>query len=82
MKEAISADREAGLNPVCVIATAGTVNTGAIDNLEAIADLCKQEDLWFHVDGCIGALIAIAPKNRPLVSGLERDDSVALDPHK
>ena len=82
LKEAISADRKAGLNPGCVIATAGTVNTGAIDNLEAIADLCKQEDLWFHVDGCIGALIAIAPKNRPLVSGIERADSVALDPHK
>jgi aromatic-L-amino-acid decarboxylase len=82
LKKAINTDRAAGLNPVCVIANAGTINSGAIDNLEAIADLCKQEKLWFHVDGCIGALIAIAPKNKQLVRGLELADSVALDPHK
>lgn len=82
LKEAVNVDRAAGLNPACVIANAGTVNTGAIDNLEAIADFCRQEKLWFHVDGCIGALIAIAPNNRQLVSGLEQADSVALDPHK
>lgn len=79
---AIARDRAAGFQPACVIANAGTVNTGAIDDLEAIADLAARENLWFHVDGCIGALIAIAPDNRHRVRGLERADSVALDPHK
>lgn len=82
LRSTIQADRDAGLHPICVIATAGTVNTGAIDDLKAIATLCREEGLWFHIDGCIGALIAIAPKNRHLVSGLEEADSVALDPHK
>ena len=79
---AIARDRAAGFQPACVIANAGTVNTGAIDDLLAIADLAARENLWFHVDGCIGALIAIAPDNRHRVRGLERADSVALDPHK
>ena len=79
---AIARDRAAGFQPACVIGNAGTVNTGAIDDLQAIADLAAQEDLWFHVDGCIGALIAIAPDNRHRVRGIERADSVALDPHK
>ena len=79
---AVARDRAAGFQPACVIGNAGTVNTGAIDDLQAIADLAVQEDLWFHVDGCIGALIAIAPNNRHRVLGLERADSVALDPHK
>lgn len=78
----IAEDRKAGLRPACVIATAGTVNTGAIDDLPGLGALCKREDLWFHVDGCIGALIAIAPENRHLVAGLETADSLALDPHK
>ncbi len=82
LEKAIAQDRAAGLTPACVIATAGTVNTGAIDDLEAIHALCKREGLWFHVDGCIGALIAIAPQNRKLVAGIEKADSVALDPHK
>jgi aromatic-L-amino-acid decarboxylase len=79
---AIARDRAAGFQPACVIANAGTVNTGAIDDLQAVADLAARENLWFHVDGCIGALIAIAPDNRHRVRGLERADSVALDPHK
>jgi aromatic-L-amino-acid/L-tryptophan decarboxylase len=79
---AIRRDRAAGLQPACVIGTAGTVNTGAIDDLEALADLAARENLWFHVDGCIGALIAIAPNNAYRVAGLARADSVALDPHK
>src|SRR5690606_23005475 len=52
------------------------------DDLEAIADLCEKEKLWFHVDGCIGALIAIAPQHKAMVSGLARADSLAMDPHK
>jgi aromatic-L-amino-acid/L-tryptophan decarboxylase len=82
LSAAIERDRAAGFQPACVIGTAGTVNTGAIDDLEALADLAARENLWFHVDGCIGALIAIAPNNAYRIRGLERADSVALDPHK
>ena len=82
LKARIRADRDYGLRPTCVIATAGTTNTGSIDNLVGIADLCAAEGLWMHVDGCIGALIAIAPVNRHLVASIERADSVALDLHK
>ena len=82
LRKAIAEDRAAGFQPACVIGTAGTVNTGAIDDLQALAKLAAEEDLWFHVDGCIGALIAIAPENAFRVAGIERADSVALDPHK
>nr|WP_306264648.1 pyridoxal-dependent decarboxylase [Pararhizobium sp. IMCC3301] len=82
LRSAIAEDRAAGFQPACLIGNAGTVNTGAIDDLEALATLARQEDLWFHVDGCIGALLAIAPKNAHRVAGLQRADSVALDPHK
>jgi aromatic-L-amino-acid decarboxylase len=82
LRAAIAEDRAAGFKPACIIGNAGTVNTGAIDDLAALADLAKEEDLWFHVDGCIGALIAIAPGNRHRVAGIERADSIALDPHK
>ncbi|TGP19077.1 MULTISPECIES: aspartate aminotransferase family protein [unclassified Mesorhizobium] len=82
LKAAIAEDRAAGFKPACVIGTAGTVNTGAVDDLQALAALAAEEDLWFHVDGCIGALIAIAPQNRALVAGIEQAHSVSLDPHK
>jgi aromatic-L-amino-acid decarboxylase len=82
LRAAIAEDRAAGFRPACVIGTAGTVNTGAFDDLQGLATLAAEEGLWFHVDGCIGALIAIAPENRWRVAGIERADSVALDPHK
>lgn len=82
LKDQIDADRASGIRPACVIATAGTTNTGSIDDLSALADLCRDEGLWLHVDGCIGAMIAIAPANRHLVAGIERADSLALDLHK
>ncbi|MER8497625.1 aspartate aminotransferase family protein [Mesorhizobium sp. M1312] len=82
LRAAIAEDRKAGFQPACVIGTAGTVNTGAIDDLRALAELAAQENLWFHVDGCIGALIAIAPENSHRVAGIERAHSIALDPHK
>jgi aromatic-L-amino-acid/L-tryptophan decarboxylase len=82
LRAAIAEDRAAGFQPACLIATAGTVNTGAIDDLEALANLAAEETLWLHVDGCIGALLAIAPANAYRVSGIARADSVALDPHK
>ncbi|MBC8731595.1 pyridoxal phosphate-dependent decarboxylase family protein [Paraburkholderia sp. UCT2] len=82
LRIAIAEDRSAGFQPACVIATAGTVNTGAIDDLMALADLAAEENVWLHVDGCIGALIAIAPDNSYRVAGIARADSIALDPHK
>lgn len=82
LRTAIAEDRAAGLQPAGIIANAGTVNTGAIDDLEGLAALAAEENLWLHVDGCIGALIAVAPANHSLVAGLERADSLALDPHK
>lgn len=82
LKKAIAEDRAAGIRPACVIATAGTVNSGAVDNLPALAALCRSEDLWFHIDGCIGALIALGPRHRGLVEDVHLGDSLALDPHK
>ena len=78
----IAEDREAGLHPFCVIGTAGTVNTGATDDLAAIADLCEREKLWFHVDGAFGALAYLSNELRPALAGLERADSLAFDLHK
>jgi aromatic-L-amino-acid/L-tryptophan decarboxylase len=82
LRHAIAEDRAVGFQPACVIASAGTVNTGAIDDLSGLAALAAQEDLWLHVDGCIGALLAIAPENAYRVAGIKEADSVALDPHK
>jgi glutamate/tyrosine decarboxylase-like PLP-dependent enzyme len=82
LEEAIAADRRADLRPICVIGNAGTINTGAIDDLNALADLCKREDLWFHVDGAIGAVAILAETMKPHLAGIERADSIALDLHK
>ena len=82
LRAAITTDRSAGVAPACVIATAGTTNTGAIDPLPAIADLCRDKGIWLHVDGCIGAMFSITPSNPHLVAGIERADSLALDLHK
>ena len=78
----IAADRAAGLRPVCVVASAGTVNTGRIDPLDAIADLCQREDLWLHVDGAYGGFGILAEQTAGLYKGIERADSLAVDPHK
>lgn len=82
LTQAIAEDRKAGWQPACVIATAGTVNTGAVDPLTEIAALCRKEGLWFHVDGCIGALTRLSAEYRHLVEGIDLADSLALDPHK
>jgi aromatic-L-amino-acid/L-tryptophan decarboxylase len=82
LREAIAEDRREGLQPLCVIGNAGTVNTGATDDLTGIAALCREEGLWFHVDGAFGALLRMSEKLRPLVSGLEQADSLAFDLHK
>jgi len=82
LQKAIDDDRQAGHRPICVIGTAGTINTGSVDDLNAIADLCEKEDLWFHVDGAIGAVAVLAENIKPKLKGIERADSVALDLHK
>jgi aromatic-L-amino-acid decarboxylase len=78
----ISDDRARGHRPVCVIGNAGTVNTGAFDDLERLATVCAREDTWLHVDGAFGAFAALSPKLRHLVAGMELADSLALDFHK
>ena len=82
LKEAVAADRAAGRRPFCVAATAGTVNTGAIDPLDEIADFCAAEDLWLHVDGAYGAVGVLDPELAPRFAGLARADSLAMDAHK
>jgi aromatic-L-amino-acid decarboxylase len=78
----IAEDRKAGHRPICVIGNAGTINTGAIDDLNALADLCNRENLWFHVDGAIGATAVLSQRVKPHLVGIERADSIALDLHK
>jgi glutamate/tyrosine decarboxylase-like PLP-dependent enzyme len=82
LKARIRQDREAGLEPFMVIASAGTVDVGAIDDLEAIAALCAEEMLWFHVDGAYGALGILSAEIAPRLKGIERADSIAFDFHK
>lgn len=82
LRRAVAEDRAAGVLPACVIATAATVNTGAIDDLSAVADFCEAEKIWFHVDGAFGALLRISEALRPRVAGIERADSLAFDLHK
>jgi glutamate/tyrosine decarboxylase-like PLP-dependent enzyme len=82
VREAVDADRQRGLTPRFVIATAGTTNTGAVDELAALADLATAEDLWLHVDGAYGAPGALCVTGRAALAGMERADSLVLDPHK
>jgi glutamate/tyrosine decarboxylase-like PLP-dependent enzyme len=78
----IARDREAGVRPFAVVANGGTVSTGAIDDLAAIADLCEREQMWFHVDAAYGGPAAFTDDLAPLFAGIERADSIAFDPHK
>jgi len=82
LEESIAADRDAGFTPFLVVGTAGTVDTGAIDDLAGIAAICTENKLWFHVDGAYGALAILAPELTPRLKGIERADSVAFDFHK
>ncbi len=75
-------DRQEGMQPFCVVGNAGTINTGAIDDLRAIVKVCREEGLWFHVDGAFGALARLSPELRGLVEGIEEADSLAFDLHK
>lgn len=80
--EAIARDRAAGVEPAIVIAQAGSVNTGASDPIDAIADVCEREGIWLHVDGAFGAFYRLWPRGAHLVAGMERADSLAVDGHK
>ena len=82
LEKAIDEDRRSGRRPFCVIATAGTTNTGTVDPLNAIADVCDQQDLWLHVDGAYGAAAVLTERGRALLGGMERAHSLVLDPHK
>lgn len=82
LAQAIAADRAAGLKPFMVFSTAGTTNTGAVDPIDAVADIAAREGLWHHVDGAYGGFFHMVPELRPLLAGLPRADSLTLDPHK
>jgi aromatic-L-amino-acid decarboxylase len=82
LRETIAGDLKTGLTPFCVVASAGTVNTGAVDQLADIAAVANEFNLWFHIDGAYGALAALDETKRPLFRGIERADSISLDPHK
>jgi aromatic-L-amino-acid decarboxylase len=82
LERAIKTDRAAGRVPFCVVANAGTTNTGAIDPLLTLADCCRQEELWLHVDGAYGAAAVFCERGQALLAGLARVDSMSLDPHK
>jgi glutamate/tyrosine decarboxylase-like PLP-dependent enzyme len=82
LAERIRQDRREGAIPVAVMATAGTTGTGAIDPLSAIADVCSRERVWFHVDACYGGAAILSEALRPRLVGIERADSIAVDPHK
>jgi glutamate/tyrosine decarboxylase-like PLP-dependent enzyme len=82
LRSIVRRDRDAGVRPIAVVANAGTVSTGAVDDLAAIADVCREEDLWMHVDAAYGGPAVLADDLRPLFDGIERADSIAFDPHK
>ena len=82
LRQTIAADLKSGLKPFCIFGSAGTVNTGAVDPLDEVADVADEFKLWFHIDGAYGALAALDETKRPLFRGLERADSISLDPHK
>jgi aromatic-L-amino-acid/L-tryptophan decarboxylase len=78
----VAVDREFGLTPFCVVGTAGTTSTGSVDPLADLADVAAREGMWFHVDGAYGAPARLTPAGRDLLTGIERADSLVLDPHK
>jgi aromatic-L-amino-acid decarboxylase len=82
LAESIRRDRRAGKTPLAVVATAGTTGTGAIDSIGEIAELCASENVWLHIDACYGGAIALLPELRDRLAGVERAQSIAVDPHK
>jgi len=82
LNSAIQADRQAGLQPWLIVASAGTTNTGSVDPLAEIAEIAAAQGLWFHVDGAYGALFALCPEGQAILGGMDKSDSIVLDPHK
>ena len=82
LRNAIAKDRLEGLHPFCMIATAGTTNTGTVDPLLEISKICKTEDIWFHIDGAYGGAAILSIEGKKLLKGIERADSLTVDPHK
>ncbi|MBP2832463.1 aspartate aminotransferase family protein [Aquimarina sp. U1-2] len=82
LKNSIARDRLEGLQPFCIIASAGTTNTGTVDPLEEIASICETENLWFHIDGAYGGAAILSEKGKKLLKGIEKADSLTVDPHK
>jgi len=82
LRNCIAKDRLEGLQPLCLIATAGTTNTGTVDPLVELGKICKKEDIWFHIDGAYGGAAYLTKKGRELMKGIEKADSLTVDPHK
>lgn len=82
LERAVAEDRAAGRRPFCVVANAGTTNTGAVDPLDRVADVCAANGMWMHVDGAYGAAAVLTPQGKSALAGMERADSVTFDPHK
>ena len=82
LEQTIKADAASGKKPFCVIATTGTTNTGAVDDLVAISEICRRYDLWLHVDGAYGGAAIFSDQHRILLCGIEHADSITIDPHK
>jgi len=82
LEQTIDADLASGKKPFCVVATAGTTNTGAVDDLVALAEICRRYDLWLHVDGAYGGSAIFSDQHRSLLRGIEQADSITIDPHK
>ena len=82
LERAITTDLGYGRKPFCVVATAGTTNSGAVDDMVALAEICRRHNLWLHVDGAYGAAAIFSNKHRDILRGVEQADSIAIDPHK
>lgn len=82
LEQAIKEDKEKGLQPICIVGNAGTTNTGAIDDLQAISIICERENLWFHVDAAYGGAAMLVQEEKPAFKGIELADSIVIDPHK
>jgi len=82
LNSAVEGDLRSGKKPFCVVATAGTTSSGIIDDLQAVAEVCRRHGLWLHVDGAYGASLIFSDKHRHLIRGIELADSITIDPHK